>query len=166
MSKSKSGKGAVGPSGEKVLATNRRASFDYELGEKFEAGVALIGSEARSIRTTSPGIGDAFIEVDRNGEAWVKQMRIAPMPHAAFSHDELRPRKLLLHRREIDRMRAATEREGMTLIPTRLYYKGGRAKLELAVARGKKMHDKRQSLREKTANDEARAAMARGRKDY
>jgi SsrA-binding protein len=166
MAKSKSKKGSVGPSGEKVLATNRRASFDYELGEKFEAGLCLIGSEARSIRTISPGIGDAFIDVDRNGEAWVKQMRIAPMSHAAFSHDELRPRKLLLNRHEIDRMRAAIEREGMTLIPVRLYYKGGRAKLELAIARGKKMYDKRQSLKEKTANEEARAAMVRGRKDY
>jgi SsrA-binding protein len=166
MGKAKKSKGSTGPTGEKVLATNRRASFDYELSEKFEAGLALIGSEARSIRTTAPGIADAFVDVDRNGEAWVKQMRIAPMPHAAFSHDELRPRKLLLNRSEIERMRAATEREGMTLIPTRLYYKNGRAKLELAIARGKKMHDKRQALREKTANDEARAAMSRGRKDY
>jgi SsrA-binding protein len=104
------------------------------------------------------------VEVDKHGEAWVKQMRIATLPHTAFGHDERRPRKLLLHRRELDELRAAVEREGMTLVPTRIYHKKGRAKLEFAVAKGLKKHDKRQVLREKTARDEARAEMARGRK--
>lgn len=159
-------KGAISPTGERVLAQNRKASFDFELGDKYEAGLQLIGSEARSMRETAPGITDAFVDIDRNGEAWVKQMRIATMTHAAFSHEELRPRKLLLHRAEIEKLRAATEREGMTLVPTRLYYKQGRVKLEFAIARGKKKHDKRQAIRERTEKDEARAAIARGRKDY
>jgi SsrA-binding protein len=159
-------KGGVSPTGEKVLAQNRRASFDFDLGESFEAGIQLIGSEARAIRTTAPGITDSFVDIDRNGEAWVKQMRIATMPHAAFSHEELRPRKLLLHRWELDRLRAATERNGMTIVPTRVYYKQGRAKLEFCVAKGRKLHDKRQAIRERTERDEARAAIARGRKDY
>lgn len=151
---------------DRVLAQNRRASFDYELGDKFEAGLCLIGSEARSIRITAPGLTDAFVEIDKNGEAWVKQMRIAPLSHAAFAHDERRPRKLLLNQRELDELRAAVDREGMTLIPTRIYHKKGRAKLEFAVARGLKKHDKRQAIKDKTAKDEARAAMARGKKDY
>jgi SsrA-binding protein len=149
--------------GEGVLATNRRARFDYELGEKFEAGLSLIGSEARSLRETSPGINEAFISVDRRGEAWVMQMRIAPMKHAAFGHGELRPRKLLLHRSELDRIRSAIERDGMTAIPTKVYHKEGRAKLEIALARGKKLHDKRHAIKERTEEREARAAITRGR---
>lgn len=155
----KSGKSSPG---EGVLATNRRARFDYELGEKFEAGLSLIGSEARSLRETSPGINEAFINVDRQGEAWVMQMRIAHMKDAAFGHTELRPRKLLLHRKELDRIRAALEREGMTAIPTKVYYKAGRAKLEIALAKGKKLHDKRHAIKERTEEREARAAI-RGR---
>ncbi len=146
-----------------VLATNRRARFDYELGDKFEAGLVLIGSEARSLRETSPGINEAFIDVDRQGEAWVRQMRIAQMKHAAFGHTEVRPRKLLLHRRELDRIRAAIERDGMTAIPTKIYYKQGRAKLEIALARGKKQHDKRETIKQRTEEREARAAINRGR---
>lgn len=157
--------GAV-PAGDRLLATNRRAKFDYELGDKFEAGLALIGSEARSLRETAPGLGESWVDVDRNGEVWVMQMRIAPMKHAAFGHGELRPRKLLLHRVEIDKMRAAVEREGMTLIPTKVYFKGGRAKLEVAVARGKKTYDKRATIKARDADREATAAMQRGRKDY
>ncbi len=159
-------KGATSPTGERVLAQNRRASFDYELGDKYEAGLQLLGSEARSIRNHAPTIVDAFVDIDRSGEAWVKQMRIPPLSHAAFGHEEVRPRKLLLHRNEIDRLRGKTEKEGMTLVPTRVYYKQGRAKLEFRVARGRKKHDKRQAIRERTEKAEARAAIARGRKDY
>lgn len=152
--------------GEKVLAQNRRAKFDYELTDRYEAGLCLIGSEARSLRETSPGINDAFIDIDRNGEAWVKQMRIAQMSHAAFGHTETRARKLLLHKKELNQIRAALEREGMTAVPTKIYYKNGRAKLELALAKGKKLHDKRHAIKERTEEREARAAISRGRKDY
>ncbi len=151
--------------GEGVLATNRRARFEYELGDRYEAGLCLIGSEARSLRDTAPGINEAFIDIDRQGEAWVKQMRIAQVKHAAFGHAELRPRKLLLHRTELDRIRAALERDGMTAIPTLVYYKQGRAKLEFALAKGKKLHDKREAIKQRTEEREARAAMARGRKE-
>jgi SsrA-binding protein len=146
-----------------VLATNRRARFDYELGDRYEAGLVLIGSEARSLRETSPGINEAFIDIDRDGEAWVKQMRIATMKHAAFGHQELRARKLLLHRSEIDSLRAAIDRDGMTAVPTKIYYKDGRVKLELALAKGKKLHDKRETIKRRTEEREARAAMVRGR---
>ena len=91
------------------------------------------------------------------------QMRIAPMKHAAFGHGELRPRKLLLHRSELDRIRSAIERDGMTAIPTKVYHKEGRAKLEIALARGKKLHDKRHAIKERTEEREARAAITRGR---
>jgi len=155
-----------GKAGEKVLATNRRAKFDYELGDRFEAGLSLIGSEARSLRETSPGINEAFIDMDRRGEAWIKQMRIAPMKHAAFGHGELRARKLLLHRSELNKIRVAIEKDGMTAVPTIVYYKNGRAKVEIALARGKKLHDKRQAIKERTADREARAAISRGRRDY
>lgn len=162
----KGGKKDAKSDSERVLATNRRAKFDYELGDRYEAGIALIGSEARAIRDSAPGINEAFIDVDRRGEAWVRQMRIAQMKHAAFGHTELRPRKLLLHRAELDKIRAAIERDGMTAIPTKVYYKNGRAKLELALAKGKKLHDKRQAIKERTEEREARASMARGRKDF
>ncbi len=152
--------------GDRILATNRKAKFNYELGDTYEAGISLIGSEARSLRETSPGINEAFVDFDSRSQAWVKQMRISTMKHAAFSHSELRPRKLLLHRVELNRLRAAVERDGMTVVPTKVYYKDGRAKLEISLARGKKNYDKRQTLKERTADREARAAIARGRKDY
>jgi SsrA-binding protein len=93
-------------------------------------------------------------------------MRISQMKDAAFGHTELRARKLLLHRSELNRIRAAIDRDGMTAVPTKVYYKSGRAKLELALAKGKKLHDKRQSIKQRTEEREARAAVARGRKDY
>lgn len=146
-----------------VVAKNRRATFDFELGEKYEAGVQLIGSEARSLRTNGGDVSTAWVNIDHRGEAWVREMRIPVLPHAAFGHAEKRPRKLLLHRAEIEKLRGSIEREGMTLVVTRCYFKEGRAKIEVAVARGKKMHDKRQSLREKDSEREARQAMRRGR---
>lgn len=150
--------------GGNVLATNRRAKFDYELGDRYEAGLVLIGSEARSLRDSAPGINDAFVDMDRRGEAWLKQMRIPHLKHAAFGHSETRARKLLLNRSELDRIRAAIERDGMTAVPTKIYHKSGRAKVEIALARGKKLHDKRQTIKARTAEREARAAMARGRR--
>lgn len=163
---SKNAKKSEAKTGDRVLSTNRRAKFDYELGAHFEAGLSLIGSEARSLRESAPGINEAWVELDRRGEVWVRQMRVATMKHAAFGHDELRPRKLLLNRHEIDELRAGVEREGMTIVPTKVYYKAGRAKIEIALARGKKTHDKRHAIKARDAETEARAAMQRGRKDY
>lgn len=165
MSKAKGNPG-VEKSLDRVLTQNRRARHDYELHDRYEAGLVLIGSEARSLRDLSPNLTDAYVDIDRNGEAWVHHMRIQPLRHAAFGHSETRPRKLLLHDYEIAKLRAATERAGMTLIPTKLYYKKGRAKLEVAVAEGRKKHDKREAIKTQTAEREARAAIARARKDY
>lgn len=159
-------KAEVDKSADRLLAQNKRARHDYELGDRYEAGLSLIGSEARSLRDSAPNLTDSFVDIDRNGEAWVHHMRIQPMKHAAFGHAETRPRKLLLHAYEIQRLKAATEREGMTLVPTKIYFKNGRAKLEVAVAEGRKKHDKREALKTKTAEREARAAIARQRKDY
>ena len=146
-----------------VVAVNRRAGFDFELGEKFEAGLSLLGSEARSLRVNGADVSTAWVDINHRGEAFVREMRIPVLNHAAFGHEERRPRKLLLHRAEIETLRGSIEREGMTLIVTRCYFKEGRAKLEFAVARGKKKHDKRQSLREKESSKEARQAIRRGR---
>jgi SsrA-binding protein len=146
-----------------VVAVNRRAGFDFELGEKYEAGIALLGSEARSLRVNGADVSTAWVDINQRGEAFVREMRIPVLNHAAFGHEERRPRKLLLHRAEIETLRGSIEREGMTLIVTRCYFKEGRAKLEFAVARGKKKHDKRQTLREKDSAKEARQAMRRGR---
>jgi SsrA-binding protein len=148
-----------------VVAVNRRASFDFELGDRYEAGLSLLGSEVRSLRMNGGDVSTAWVDIDSHGEAWVKEMRIPVLTHAAFGHGEKRPRKLLLKRAEIERLRGSIEREGMTLVVTQCYFKGGRAKLEFALARGKKMHDKRHSLRAKTQEREARQAMAsrRGR---
>ena len=150
--------------GDRLISKNRRASFNYELGDAYEAGLVLIGSEARSLRENTADLTDAWVDIDSRNEAWVKGMRIPPLKHASFGHDERRPRKLLLHREQIDKLRGQVEREGMTLIVTKCYIKSGRAKLEFAIARGKKTHDKRHALRTKMDERDAEAAMRRGRK--
>jgi SsrA-binding protein len=159
------GSPAEKPGGDRLVSKNRRAYYDYEIGDTYEAGLALIGSEVRSLRETGADLSDAWVDVDRRGEAWVKGLRIPPLKHAAFGHEERRPRKLLLHDYEIDRLRGALERDGMTLICTKCYFKHNRAKIEVAIARGKKKHDKRQSVKEREAAREARQAVRRGRDD-
>jgi SsrA-binding protein len=163
MAKAK-GKDGAAKSLDRVLAQNKRARHDYELHERYEAGLVLLGSEARSLRDLSPNLTDSFVDIDKSGEAWVFQLRIQPLTHAAFGHSETRPRKLLLHDYEIAKLRVAKERSGMTLIPTKLYYKQGRAKLEVAVAQGRKKHDKREAIKAQTAEREARLAIAQARK--
>jgi len=150
--------------GDRLISKNRRASFNYELGDAYEAGLVLIGSEARSLRENTADLTDAWVDIDARNEAWVKGMRVPPLKHASFGHDERRPRKLLLHREQIDKLRGQVEREGMTLIVTKCYIKSGRAKLEFCIARGKKTHDKRHALRTKMDERDAEAAMRRGRK--
>jgi SsrA-binding protein len=149
--------------GDRLVARNRRASFEYELGETLEAGLVLLGSEVRSLRMHGPGLTEAWVELDHRGEAWVKGMRIPPLVHAAFGHEEKRTRKLLLHAEQILRLQAEVAREGMTLIVTKCYFKNNRAKLEFAVARGKKSYDKRHSIKERESKREASQAMRRGR---
>lgn len=149
--------------GEKLIAKNRRASFEYELGERFEAGLVLTGSEVKMLRGGSADLGDAWCAIER-GEAFLKGMNIPELPGTAFGHEAKRARKLLLHAREIEQIERAVAREGMTVAATRLYFKEGRVKVELALARGKKQADKRETVKAREAEREARAAIARGRR--
>jgi SsrA-binding protein len=149
--------------GDRLVSKNRRAHFDYEITDTFEAGLVLIGSEVRSLRVNSADLSDAWVDIDRRGEAWVKGMRIPHLTHAAFGHEDVRPRKLLLHKEQIDRLRGLSERDGMTLIATKCYFKDNRAKIEVGVARGKKHYDKRQTIKNREGEREAQAAIRRAR---
>ena len=136
------------------IATNRQASFRYHLLEKVEAGLQLQGSEVKSLRDGKVQLKDAYASIN-DGEAWLHNMHIAPYPAASReNHEPERPRKLLLHRRELERIAARANERGLTLVPTRIYFAGPRAKVEIALARGKDLYDKRQALRERdTARD-------------
>jgi SsrA-binding protein len=155
MAKRKKRKAAPGD-----VATNRQAGFRYHLLERFEAGMVLQGSEVKALREGSVQLKDAYAEV-RDGEVWLRNMHIAPYkPAARENHDPDRPRKLLLHRREIERLIGKTAERGLTLVPTRVYFSGPRAKVELALARGKEMHDKRRSIKERETRREIDRAMS------
>ncbi len=144
---------------EKVLATNRSAFHDYHIGDKYEAGLALKGTEVKSMLAGRVQLKDSYIGV-RNGEAWLFNAHISPYSHGnRENHDPLRTRKLLLHRREIERLDEAAARDGMTLVPTRVYFKNRRIKIEVGVARGKKMYDKRETELRRTVERETRAQL-------
>jgi len=132
--------------GPKVVADNRRARFNYEIGETFEAGIALTGTEVKSLRQGKASIGESYADA-RDGELWLVNANITEYLQAGRdNHAPKRPRKLLLHKRQINKLAGAVEREGMTIVPLKMYFnERGRAKLELAVARGKKLHDKRET---------------------
>jgi SsrA-binding protein len=149
--------------GDRLIARNKRARFEYELGDSYEAGMALLGSEVRSLREHGADLSDAWVDIDTRGEAWVKEMRIPTLKHAAFGHQERRPRKLLLHAAEIAELKRGVERDGMTAVATHCYLKQGRIKLAVALGRGKRQHDKRQALRAREAEREAQVAMRRGK---
>ena len=147
----------------KVVATNRKAAHDYFLGERLEAGLVLQGSEIKSVRAGQVSLKESFIRVE-SGQAWLLDAHIAPyQPAARENHDPRRPRRLLLHRRELLRLEQSARQKGFTLVPTRMYLRNGRAKLEFALGRGKRKYDKRQVLAER----EAQRAMQRalGRRD-
>jgi SsrA-binding protein len=130
--------------GLKVVATNRKAAFEYFLLEKFEAGMALMGSEIKSIRAGQVSLAESYVEIQNGTEAWLIEAHIAPYAQAnRFNHDPKRKRRLLLHKRQIHELWNAVRQKGMTIVPTRVYLKEGRAKLEIALARGKKAYDKR-----------------------
>jgi SsrA-binding protein len=150
--------------GEKVIARNRRASFDYELGDKYEAGVVLVGTEVKMLRAGVADLSDTYCAVER-GEAYLYGLKIPLLEGAAFGHrTEKRARKLLLHAKEIETIHRSIQREGMTAVATRMYFKHGRVKVEIALARGKKVADKRETIKQKDADREARQAIARGRR--
>jgi SsrA-binding protein len=142
----------------KLIADNRRASFDYFLEDRFEAGISLLGTEIKSLRKHSVNIKDSYVTI-KDGEAYILNMHIAPYDHGnLFNHDPFRTRKLLLHKREIRRMQVAIKEAGYTLVPTRLYFVRGHAKLEFALAKGKKNYDKRESEKVKSMDREAHKA--------
>ncbi len=136
--------------GERVIAVNRKARHEYQIEKTYEAGLALQGWEVKSLRAGKAQIVDAYVAV-RNGEAWMLGGNIPPLPSASthVEPDPRRTRKLLLHRSEIDSLIGATERRGYTLVPLRLYWERGRAKLEIGLAKGKKLHDKRAAEKER-----------------
>ncbi len=135
----------------KVVAANRRARFNYEIGETYEAGIVLTGSEVKSLRAGKATIAESYADA-RGGEIWLINANIPEYLQAArFNHLPKRPRKLLLHQRQINKLAGAVEREGMTIVPLRLYFNArGRAKLEIALGRGKKLHDKRETLKKRS----------------
>ena len=132
--------------GVKVVATNRKARFEYFLLEQFEAGISLFGSEIKSVRAGQISLAEAFVQTD-GIEAWLMNAHIAPYVQAnRFNHDPKRPRRLLLHKREIREMWDAVRQKGMTIVPVQVYLKDGRAKVEVSLAKGKKLYDKRQDI--------------------
>jgi SsrA-binding protein len=139
----------------KVVATNRKAGFEYFLLEKFEAGLSLQGSEIKSIRAGQMSLVESYIEID-GGQAWLRGAHVAPYEQASrYNHDPLRPRRLLLNKKEIRQLFNSVRQKGMTIVPTRVYIKQGRAKIEIALARGRKLHDKRQVIAKRDAEREA-----------
>ena len=148
---------------EKLLADNRRARHDYHLGDRVEAGVVLTGTEVKALREGKTQLTRAYAEVDGN-EAWLVGVHIPEyLQGNRANHDPERPRKLLLHRREIDRLYEQVREKGVTLVPTRMYFKDGRVKVEIAVARGKELHDKRRDIAARDAKRQMERELGRRR---
>ena len=146
------------------VATNRQASYRYNLLERFEAGLVLTGTEVKSLREGKAQLKDSYAVI-RDGEVWLVGMYIAPYGAAARdNHQPERDRKLLLHRRELERLAGKIKERGLTLVPLRLYWSKGRAKAELGLGRGKKLHDKREAIRERMERREVDRALAAGRR--
>ena len=153
-----------GREGVKIVAQNRAASYNYNLLDHFEAGLVLVGTEVKSLREGKGTLRDAYAEI-RAGEPWLVNSHIPEyQPGGPRNHDPLRKRKLLLNAREIHRLTVETQQKGMTIIPLKIYFRDGLAKCELAVARGKKFHDRREAERRKEAKREADEAMYRSRR--
>jgi SsrA-binding protein len=149
----------------KILTDNRSASHDYFLSDRMEAGLVLTGTEVKSAKDGKIQIKDAFGEVSGN-EAWLVNAHIGAYSHGnRMNHEPVRRRKLLLHRAEIKKLQETTREKGLTVVPTKLYLKNGIIKVELAIGKGKKFHDKRESEREREMNAEAKAAMGRRKRD-
>jgi SsrA-binding protein len=145
--------------GDRVVATNRRATHEYFIEDTLEVGIVLTGSEIKSVRAGKVNISEAYIRVE-DGELWLVGANIAPFEHGGYAnHNPTRPRKLLAHRREIEELRAEAERKGMTIVPLRLVIRDGRAKLVIGVARGKKLYDKRASEAEREAKRDIERAL-------
>ena len=149
--------------GERVVATNRKATHDYTLEDRFEAGLALLGTEVKSIRAGGANLREGYVQL-RGAEAFLVNTHIAPYDAAGREgHDPLRPRKLLLHKKEIARLSAGIQERGWTIIPLKMYLKNGRLKIEIALARGKRQYDKRQALAQRDAARQMSRVMKEGR---
>lgn len=153
------------PTGTQIVATNRQARRDYELGDRYECGIVLLGSEVKSLRESKVQLSDAWASID-DGEVWLHGLHIAPYSHAQrhSGHDPNRRRKLLMKRSEIERLRLRMQVERLSLVPLQLYFKDGRVKLELAVGKGKRTVDKRQDIARRDAEREAAREIARSRR--
>jgi SsrA-binding protein len=144
---------------EKDIINNRHAFFEYHIEEKYEAGIALAGTEVKSVMLGRIQLKESYVVV-KDGEVWLMNAHISPYSHGnRNNHEPLRTRKLLLHRKEITRLEKETTQKGMTLVVTRIYWKNGRIKFEIGVAKGKKLYDKRDDLKSRTIDRETRAAM-------
>ena len=149
--------------GTKLIAQNRKARHDYTIEETFEAGLVLVGTEVKACRDGKANLADAYAVV-KDDELWLMQCHISPYSHGnKQNHDPMRPRKLLLHRAEIERLKAATAQQGRTVIPLRLYFKHGIAKAEIAIARGKKTYDRRADIAKRDAERRMRQEVGRRR---
>jgi SsrA-binding protein len=145
--------------GKKIITVNKRARFDYHINETLEAGLALQGTEVKSLRAGRVSLKDAYADI-QNGEVFLVHAHIDQYDQGnRFNHDPERPRKLLLHRQEIRRLLGKTQERGLTLIPTRMYFTRGKAKIELGLAKGKKQYDKREDLKRRTAQRDIERAM-------
>jgi SsrA-binding protein len=145
----------------KEVASNRRAFHDYFIDERYEAGVALMGTEVKSLRAGKANLRDGFVRIDGN-EAWLENVHISPYTQGGYvNHEPMRARKLLLHRREIDTLIGKVRQKGFTVIPLRIYFSGNHAKVEIGLARGKRQYDKRQALAEADAKREMERATRR-----
>ncbi|MGI9622337.1 MAG: SsrA-binding protein SmpB [Acidimicrobiales bacterium] len=153
----------MAPPGVKVVATNRQARREFEILDTIEAGLVLQGSEVKSLRNAKAQLAEAYGRI-HDGEAWLNSLHVSQYEHSslAFGHDADRPKKLLLHRTEINRLQAQMDQKGLTLIPLSLYFKDGRAKVELALARRKRLVDKRQTIQQREADREAAREISRG----
>lgn len=144
---------------QRTIAENRKARHDYHILDTWEAGVALLGTEVKSIREGRVNLRDSYARID-NGEVWMLNVHISPYSHrGSAAHEELRQRKLLLHRDEIRKMVGKVAEKGLTLVPLELYFKNGRVKVQLALAKGKQAHDKRETIRRREVERETRAAV-------
>ena len=149
---------------EKLIADNRKAFHDYHILETFEAGIALLGTEVKGIREGKANLRDSYARVE-NAEVWLYNVHINPYTHRGYvDHDPKRRRKLLLHRQEIRKLVGQTTIKGLTLVPTRLYFKNGKVKVTLALARGKQAHDKRETIRRREMERETRAMVKERRR--
>ena len=148
--------------GIKLIADNRKARFNFELFDKLEAGIVLVGTEVKSLRNGKINFGDSYCQITREGEVFLIDAHISPYVHGnVHNHDPGRPRKLLLNRDQITRLASRVRERGLTIVPTRMYFSKGRVKLEIALAKGKKLHDKRESIKQRDANRDSQREMLR-----